>query len=191
MRFFLLSLSLFLIYIPSSLGFTTDVYYIETVITDNFLFLDYHEIDRFAEVVTKNINLASNVGIPPTNGSQAYIAAIKKLFPATLVLQNAITTQRIAFVGPTDENYAFTKAKVLTYVTTTLFGSGNLAGQIFTSYVEIDDVLVKTSLPGYGGWRVSDRFIKAIVSLFSLNLSPYLMSCSKLLPRKHFFFFFL
>ena len=169
MRFFFLSLSLFLIYIPSSLGFATDVYYIETVITDNILFLDRHEIDKFTDVVTKNINVASDVGLPTLNGSQAYIAAIKKIFPPTLVIQDSITTQRIAFVGPTDENYAFTKAKVLTYVTTTLFGSGNLAGQVFTSFVEFDDVLVKTSLPGYGGWRVSDRFIKAIVSLFSLN----------------------
>lgn len=165
MRFFLLSIFLLFVCPPSSLGFTTDVYYIETLIANTVIFLDELRFDAFAGLYTKDLVFgAPSLGLPGTNSSQQLIDEAKKLFPAHFVLQNAITTQRISFVDCTDQDYKFTKAKAVTYLTTTFFGSGNLTGQIAAIYSRLDDNLTKTSLPGYGGWRVSVRILSASVS---------------------------
>lgn len=170
MRFFFLSILLLFVCSPSSFGFTTDVFYIETVIADSVIFLDTYNFKAFAGVYTKEITFgAPSLNLPTLNSSQQLIDQAYKLFTPSVVLQNAITTQRIAFVGPTDEDYAFTKAKAITYLTTTFFGTGNLTGQIAAIYSRLDDSLVKTSLPEYGGWRVSVRILSAFVR-FSLFL---------------------
>ncbi|MCJ1264444.1 hypothetical protein MMC22_004316 [Lobaria immixta] len=152
MRFLFLSILLLFVCSPSSFGFTTDVFYIETVIADSVIFLDTYNFKAFAGVYTKEITFgASSLNLPTLNSSQQLIDQGYKLFTPSVVLQNAITTQRVAFVGPTDEDYAFTKAKAITYLTTTFFGTGNLTGQIAAIYSRLDDSLVKTSLPEYGG----------------------------------------
>lgn len=162
----------------SSLGFTTDVYYIETAVADSFIFLDTQDINAFADVYAKKLTFASNLGIPAANSSQQLIAATKAIFRPGLVLQDGITTQRIAFVGPTDTDYAFTEAKGITYLTSTVFGTGNLTGQIVTVYNRLNDGFVKSSLPGYGGWRIASRFLTAIVRSF-LYIFPCLISCPR------------
>ncbi|MCJ1264438.1 hypothetical protein MMC22_004310 [Lobaria immixta] len=172
MRSFFLSILLLFVYSPFSLGFTTDVYYIETAVADSVIILDTLDIDAFADVYAENLNFASNLGIPSVNSSQQLIAATKAIFRPGLVLQDAITTQRIAFVGPTDKDYAFTEAKGITYLTSTVFGTGNLTGQIVTVYNRYDDTFVKTSLPGYGGWRIASRFLTAIGVVGNLAILP-------------------
>lgn len=168
---------LLFVYPPYSLSFTTDVYYIETVIADSILFLDTFKFNAFAGVYTKNLLFESpGLGLPTVNSSEQLIAQAYKLFPPGIVLQNAITTQRIAFANSTGEDYTFTEAKAIIYLTSTVFGIGNLTGQVVIVYSRLDDTLVKTSLPGYGGWRISIRSQSAFVS-FSLDFPPHFRSC--------------
>lgn len=173
MRYFLLSVILLFICSPSSLGFTADIYYIETLIADSTIFLDTHNFSAFAGIYTKDLTFgAPSLGLPTLNSSEQLIAQAYNLFPkASIVLQDAITTQRITLVGPTDESYEFTEAKAITYLTTTFFGSGNLTGQIAAIYSRLDDTLVKSCVPGYGGWRVAVRILSAFVS-FLLTCPP-------------------
>lgn len=178
MRFLFPAISLLFLCSSSSLGFTTDVYYIETAVADSFIFLDTQDINAFADVYAKRLTFASNIGIPAANSSQQLIAATKAIFRPGLVLQDAITTQRIAFVGPTDTDYAFTEAKGITYLTSTVFGTGNLIRQIVTVYSRLDDTFVETSLPGYGGWRIASRFLTDILRSF-LYTFPCLISCPR------------
>ncbi|MCJ1465136.1 hypothetical protein MMC07_003752 [Pseudocyphellaria aurata] len=173
MRFVFLSILLLVVCSPFSLGFTTDAFYIETVIADSVIILDSNDFNAFAGVFTKDfVFQAPSLGLPPAKGSQQLIAEAFKLFPNGILLQNAITTQRIAFVGPTDENYQFTRAKVITYLTTTFFGTGNLTGQIVAVYSRLDDTLTKTSLPNYAGWRVSERDLSAFGTAGNLAILP-------------------
>lgn len=168
MRFFFSSILLLFVCSPPSFGFTTDVFYIETVTADSVVFLDTYNFKAFAGIYTKDLIFgAPSLNLPTLNSSQLLIDQAYKLFAPSVVLQNAITTQRIAFVGPTDEDYAFTKAKAITYLTTTFFGTGNLTGQIAAIYSRLDDNLVKTSLPEYGGWRISVRILSAFVRFLS------------------------
>lgn len=174
MRYFLLSIILLFFCSPSSLGFTADIYYIETLIADSTIFLDTHNFSAFAGIYTKNLFFgAPSLGLPTLNSSEQLIAQAYKLFPKpSIVLQNAITTQRITLVGPTDESYEFTKAKAITYLTTTFFGSGNLTGQIAAIYSRLDDTLVKSCVPGYGGWKVGARILSAFVSSHLIYSPP-------------------
>lgn len=167
MRSYFLSIFLLFVCSPSSLGFTSDVYYLETIIADSVIFLDTFKFNFFADIYTKDLVFgAPSLNLPTVNSSQQLTAEALILFPPSVkvVLQNAITTQRITPVGPTNADYSFAKATVITYLTTTFFGTGNLTGQIAAIYSRLDDIAVKTELPGYGGWRVSKRILSAFVS---------------------------
>lgn len=177
MRSFLLSIFLLFVYSPFSLGFTSDVYYIETITADSVIFLDTLKLNSFADIYTKDAVFgAPTLNLPTVNSSEQLIAEAFILFPPSVkvVLQDAITTQRITPVGPTNKDYTFAKAKVITYLTTTFFGTGNLTGQIAAIYSRLDDSLVKTDLPGYGGWRITERILSAFVSFIPcLVIPPY------------------
>ena len=168
MRFFILSILLLFVCPHSSLGFTNDAFYIETITADSVIFLDTFNFDAFAGIYTQNFTFAApSIGLPPARGPQQLTDAAYKLLPrGSVVLQNAITTFRISFVGPTDKDYTFTQAKTIIYLSTSFFGTGNLTGQSVTIYSRLDDTLIKTSLPVYGGWRITSRSLAAFVSFF-------------------------
>lgn len=185
MQTFLFSIFLLFVCSPFSLGFTSDVYYIETITADSVLFLDTFQFKPFFDIYTKDLVFgAPTLNLPTVNSSEQLVAEAIKLFPpsAKVVLQDAITTQRITPVGPTNKDYAFAKAKAVTYLTTTFFGTGNLTGQIAAIYSRLDDTLVKTDLPGYGGWRITERLLFAFVSFISYLVSPTVYSRQKPLP---------
>lgn len=201
MNFSFLSILLLFVCSPHTLGFTTDIFYIETVIADSVLFVDTGNFKAFADVYTKDLIFnGTSLGFPVLNNSQLLITATIELFPTHYVLQDAITLQRIYFDGCTDKDYTFTKASAITYLTSTFFGSGNLTGQVAVIYLRVDDKLVKTSQPVYGGWRIFERTLSAFVSLplfFSPCLSNHLpinetmrfcFQNSHHLPLSNFFF---
>ncbi|MCJ1264446.1 hypothetical protein MMC22_004318 [Lobaria immixta] len=131
------------------------------------------KFNAFAGVYTKNLLFDSpGLGLPTATSSEQLIALAYKLFPPGIVLETAITTQRIAFANSTDEDNAFTKARAIIYLTSTVFGTGNLTGQVVTVYSRLDDTLVKTSLPGYGGWRISARSQSAFGAAGNFAILP-------------------
>ncbi|MCJ1422599.1 hypothetical protein MMC29_000479 [Sticta canariensis] len=162
MRIYFLPLLLLFVCSPFSFGFTNDVYYIETLNADFYIFLDTAKYEKWDSILTKNVTLGfpGFDKIPTSIGVESVIASAYTVFPSAYIAQTAITTQRITPVGPTDENYAFTEAEAITYLTFTYFGTGNLTGQSATVYSRVDDTFVKTNLPIYGGWRTSVRAIR-------------------------------
>lgn len=166
MCIYFLSVFLLFVYSPFSFGFINDIYYIETLNADFFIFLDTAKFEEFNSSFTNNVTFKfpGFDKIPTVIGVEEVIAQSHTVFPSAYILQSAITTQRITPIGPTDEDYAFNQAEAITYLTSTFLGTGNLEGQSAIIYSRVEDTFVKTSLPLYGGWRVSARALRAIVS---------------------------
>lgn len=166
MSIYFLPLLLLFVCSTFSSGFTSDVYYIETLNADFAIFLDTAKYEKWDNSFTKNVTFSfpGFDKIPTVTGVEGVIASAHTVFPTAYILQTAITTQRIIPVGPTDKNYAFTEAEAITYLTSTFLGSGNLQGQSATVYSRLEDTFVKTNLPVYGGWRVNTRALRPLVS---------------------------
>ena len=178
MCIYFLPLLLLFVCSPFSFGFTTDIYYIETLNADFSIFLDTAKFEKWDNTITKNVTFEfpGFDKIPTVTGVEGVIASAHTVFPSAYILQTAITTQRITPVGPTDEDYAFTKAEAITYLTSTFLGTGNLQGQSAIIYSRVEDTFVKTNLPVYGGWRVSARALRGIVSTTRFICSMFQVS---------------
>lgn len=173
-----LPLFLLFVYSPFSFGFTTDVYYIETLIADFAIALDTAKYEVWENNFTKNVTFQfpGYDKIPTSNDVESVIASARTVFPDPYILQTALTTQRITPIGPTNEDYAFAKAEAITYLTSTFLGTGNLKGQSAIIYSRFEDTFVKTKLPLYGGWRINARALRAIVSTTRFSCSRFQVS---------------
>lgn len=101
----------------------------------------------------------------PIQGLSATIGVISRVIPTTTASFFTLGTRLITFLPPFDKRGCSDFAKSVTYGTFMGFGSGNLTGEYYIILAKyVDKEIVRTKLPGFGGWRIKNREIELLVS---------------------------
>ncbi|MCJ1465948.1 hypothetical protein MMC07_004567 [Pseudocyphellaria aurata] len=168
---FILSL---LFALPSRSSPALDLLHIQNVLSQYALIVDsgsFSGVPDFSaldQVFTRNVT----IDIGQTPGVVRGLANVETLFrtntPPGTITQNAVSTEYISLDSATT-------ATAVSYDTITTFGTGNLTGQVVTLYTRFDNTLVKTKLPGNGGWRIAIRIVKYFVR--PLEASSFSIPC--------------
>lgn len=165
MRFSILTLfySLFVFVLASNVE---DKSNIEDLTAAFNLILDEKKFSDFGKVLSPDVTYDPGSG--PVQGLPAAIETLSKVVPDTTTSYFTLGTQLITFLPPFDKRGRSDLAESVSYSTFVGFGSGNLTGEyiiLFTKYV--DKEIVRTRLPGFGGWRFKNRKIELVVSFLS------------------------
>lgn len=170
---------------PASLGSPAEILYIQKslsdfgIISDSGSFSGVPDFSTFNKVFTNNVTFDFE-GPPGVIRGLANVETVfRNNIPPGTVTQNAVTTESISLSDFDDQGSA-KGATALSYLTNTYFGRGNLTGQIVTSYIRFEDILVKTDQQGNGGWRIDTRITKYFVRHFS---SVLFSACNRLHGR--------
>lgn len=194
MRWLLSHFALLFLLSAPSFGSPDDYQNIERVASQYSVLLDTLNFSALDTVFTSNATFNfNNPKVPLLHGIAAIEKTLAALAPPGTVSQHTVDTHIIDLFGKTDGGAAQT-AQALSYTVATYFGTGNLTGQVLTYYGKFDDTLVKTSLPGSGGWRIDHRELGFFVSFKSLflcfcffygPLQRYVKYADKLACRAH------
>lgn len=166
-----------------SLASPADILYIQKSLADFALIADsgslsgVPDFSAFDQVLARNVSFDFGAQPGVVRGLANVETVFRRNLPPGTITQNAVTTQSVALAG-FDEQGAASKATAVSYLTNTYFGQGNLTGQVVTLYVRLDDTLVKTELPGNGGWRITTRISRYFVRwcFFFFFLNPFSFS---------------
>lgn len=168
MRNLLFHFALLFCFSSPSLCSPDDYQNIEKVAAQYSILIDRLNFAALDTVFTSNATFNfHNPKVPLLHGIEAIERTLAALAPPGTVSQHTVSTHSISLSGSdrkTDGGAAST-AQALSYTVATYFGTGNLTGQILTYYGKFDDTLVKTSLPGNGGWRIDTRDLGFFVSV--------------------------
>ena len=146
-------------------------------LTAAFLFLiDAKKFNELGKVLSPDVTYDPGNG--PVQGLPAAIAALSKVIPPETTTFNKLGTQLIKPLPPLDnKDKRSNRAESISYTQLKASGSGNLTGETFSLFAKfLDKEIVRTSQPGFGGWRFKNRKFEAVVSSFyySLVLRTYL-----------------
>ena len=163
----LLVLSLF--FFSLAFGSPADVLYIEKLIADEGQLLDTKDWAGLANIFTKNVTYSPGAGLK-FNGIDNLQAALSRNLPQEIITQNAVNTKSITLLPPFDEQGAAGTASGVVYLTFSVIGQGDLAGQVRASFGKYQDLYVKTGESArYGGWKISQRFFVSFVSCLKVH----------------------
>ena len=136
-------------------------------ITALFDFLiDEKKFNELGKVLSPDVTYDPGEG--PVQGLPAAIDVLSKVIPNTTTTYNTLGTQLIKFLPPFDKNKRSNLAESISYTTLVSFGSGNLTGEVFILFAKFTDKeIVRTSEPGFGGWRFKNRKFEVVVSFLT------------------------
>lgn len=146
----------------------------------NFI-TDSKKFSDFDQVLTQDVTYDPGDKVP-VQGIPATIARLSDIIPNTTTSYFSLGTQLITFLPPfidikgEKEKEGSNLAESVSYSTFVGFGSGNLTGDYFILFVKfVDKEIVRTSEPGFGGWRFRNRKFELVVgfSLFNFLTPPY------------------
>ncbi|MCJ1471040.1 hypothetical protein MMC07_009688 [Pseudocyphellaria aurata] len=160
----LILLPLFSLVLSSLASSALDQLHIQNLLSDFALISDSGSLSGkpdfsgFDRVFTGNVTFDFGLPTGVIHGLANVEDIFRKNLPPGTITQNAVSTERITLVSAKT-------ATAVSYDVDTYFGTGNLTGQIAVLYIRFDDTLVKTKLPGNGGWRIATRINKYFVRL--------------------------
>ena len=140
-------------------------------LTAAFLFLiDGKKFNELGKVLSSDVTYDTGNG-RPVQGLPAAIAALSKIIPPETTTFNKLGTQLIKPLPPLDnedeDKHSTNRAESISYTQVKASGSGNLTGETFNLFAKfIDKEIVRTSQPGFGGWRFKNRKFEVVVSLY-------------------------
>lgn len=141
---------------------TDDNLNIRDLIGDFAFYAEDKNFDAIGSLFTANATY--NAGSEPVQGVPAIEAILSALLPAGFPTAFDVLQSRIVLGPPFDRLGAAGTATALTSLVVIYFGQGDLKGQEYDIPARYSDTLVKTGLPGYGGWRFSSRAFLGRVS---------------------------
>lgn len=129
------------------------------------LFFDGRKFDKFSEIFTLDIIL--DVGAGPVQGLPNVISAQSNIIPIATTTITILSKQLIEFRPPFDKYGRSNLATSVSYANIASFGGANSTYIIYVKFV--DNEIVRTNEPGYGGWRFKNRKIELLVSFSTTN----------------------
>lgn len=136
----------------------------ELTVAFNFFF-DSKKFDKLREIFT--LDVIYDAGAGPIQGLPNVISTLSNIIPITTTTYTILSKQLIEFRPPFDNYGRSNLATSVSYVTFVSFGGGNLTYVIYAKYV--DNEIVKTNEPGFGGWRFKNRKVESVVSFSTTN----------------------
>ena len=138
---------------------------IEDITSAFNLILDEKKFPDLGKVLSPDVTYDAAVETGPVQGLPAAIDVLSKVIPNKTTSYSTVGTQLIKFFPPFDKAGRSNFAESISYSTLTFFGSGNLTGEVFIIFARyVDKEIVRTKLPGFGGWRLKNRKIESVVS---------------------------
>ena len=151
-----------------------DKSHVEDLLNAFNLIIDGKQYDRLHEVLIPDIIYYPGPGKEdagqPVRGLPAFINTVKKRIPASINSYSQLGTKLIKVYPAMDVN----RAEAVSYNLNVFFvGTGNNStGNSLFSFVKyVDNDIIRTEEPGYGGWRIKSRSLELIVSYASRNIT--------------------
>lgn len=144
-------------------------------LTAAFLFLiDGKKFNELGKVLSDDVTYDTGIG-RPVQGLPAAIAALSKIIPPETTTFNKLGTQLIKALPPLELDNKHkrrsinNRAESISYTQLKASGSGNLTGETFNLFAKfLDKEIVRTTQPGFGGWRFKNRKFEVVVSYIYL-----------------------
>lgn len=165
MRLQILTLLCYLFAFVLATGNLEDKSDIEELTVSFNLFIDSKKFDKLRETFT--LDVIYDAGAGPIQGLTNVISTLSNIIPITTTTYTILSKQLIEFRPPFDNYGRSNLATSVSYATFVSFGGGNLTYVIYVKYV--DNEIIKTNEPGFGGWRFKNRKIESVVSFSTTN----------------------
>ena len=136
----------------------------ELTLTFN-LFFDSKKFDKLDEILT--LDVIFDAGAGPIQGFPNVISTLSNIIPIAYPTYTILSKQLIEFHPPFDKYGRSNLASSVSYATLVSFGGANLTHVIYVKFV--DNEIVRTNEPGFGGWRFKNRKIESAVSFSTTN----------------------